>query len=110
MHLDGCPHACGQHFVGDIGIQGTTRRGDDGKIMAYDIFLRGGLGKEAEIGLPLARRVPTEELDAYVERLVERHLEERQKGESFQAFCRRHTDEDLLAIMEGSTWRERLSG
>jgi len=110
VHLDGCPHACGQHFVGDIGIQGTTRRGEDGKIMAYDIFLRGGLGQEAEIGLPLARRVPTEALDGYVERLVERYLEARREGESLQAFCRRHTDEELLAIMEGSTWREQLSG
>ncbi|MDW8028280.1 MAG: hypothetical protein RMK94_07820, partial [Armatimonadota bacterium] len=24
IHLDGCPHACGQHWVGDIGLQGTT--------------------------------------------------------------------------------------
>lgn len=110
VHLDGCPHACGQHFVGDIGVQGTTRRTEDGKIMAYDIFLRGALGREAEIGKPLARRVPTDDLDAYVERLVERYLRERDEGESLQAFCRRHTDEELLATMEGSAWQERSIG
>ena len=29
LHLDGCPHACAQHWVGDLGFQGTTvaRRG-----------------------------------------------------------------------------------
>ena len=26
LHLDGCPHACAQHWVGDIGFQGTTVR------------------------------------------------------------------------------------
>ncbi len=110
IHLDGCPHACGQHFVGDIGIQGTTRRDEDGKIMAYDIYLRGGLGKEVALGTPLARRVPTGELDAYVERLVGWYLKERADGESLQAFCNRHSDEEILAVMEGSAWQERLSG
>ena len=45
LHLDGCPHACAQHWVGDLGFQGTTARDEDGKRrQAYDIFLRGGLG------------------------------------------------------------------
>lgn len=101
IHLDGCPHACGQHFIGDIGIQGTTKRTDDGKVQAYDIFLRGGTGKEAAIGLPLARRVATDQLDGYVERIVGHYLNVRQTGESFQVFCRERSDEELLGIMEG---------
>ena len=31
MHLDGCPHACAHHWVGDIGFQGTTVRDEEGK-------------------------------------------------------------------------------
>ncbi|MEZ5098229.1 MAG: phosphoadenylyl-sulfate reductase [Thermoleophilia bacterium] len=30
LQLDGCPHACGQHWIADIGFQGTTARDDDG--------------------------------------------------------------------------------
>ena len=30
LHLDGCPHACGQHWVGDLGFQGTTARDEEG--------------------------------------------------------------------------------
>ena len=30
LHLDGCPHACAQHWVGDIGFQGTTARDEAG--------------------------------------------------------------------------------
>ena len=46
LHLDGCPHACAQHWVGDIGLQGTTVRDAEGRRHeAYDIFLRGALGR-----------------------------------------------------------------
>jgi len=101
LHLDGCPHACGQHFIGDIGFQGTTKRGEDGKIQAYDIFLRGGVGRNAAIGKPVLRRVSTEDLDVYVERLVAAYLENRRDGESLQAFCASREDEELVAIMAG---------
>src|SRR5438105_36752 len=62
LHLDGCPHACAHHWVGDLGFQGTTVRDEAGKRrQAYDVFLRGGLGPDAAIARPGFRRVPTEE-------------------------------------------------
>ena len=71
LHLDGCPHACAQHWVGDLGFQGTTARDDGGvRRQAYDIFVRGSLGPEPEIGRSLFRRVPTDELDGAVEGLI----------------------------------------
>src|SRR5438132_1032052 len=87
-----------------IGLQGTTARGDEAghdKLEAYEIYLRGGLGENAEIGRPLLRRVPTEEASAYVERLVAAYLNERQNGESFQAFAKRKSDEELISIGTG---------
>ena len=30
LHLDGCPHSCAQHWVGDLGFQGTTSRDEGG--------------------------------------------------------------------------------
>src|ERR671931_445533 len=72
LQLDGCPHACGQHWVADLGFQGTTARDEQGtRKQAYDIFLRGGLGPGAAIGRPLFRRILTEELDAAVEGLIQ---------------------------------------
>src|SRR5207244_11238501 len=96
LHLDGCPHACAQHWVGDIGFQGTTARDDEGRRrQAYDVFLRGGLGAGAAIARPVFRRVPTEELDAAVEGLVAGWLAARSPDESFRAFCDRSTDDEL---------------
>jgi len=104
LGVDGCPHSCAHHWVSDIGLQGTTARGDEAghdKLEAYEIYLRGGLGENAEIGRPLLRRVPTEEAPAYVERLIAAYLSERQDGESFQSFAKRKSDEELITIGTG---------
>ncbi|HEV7662950.1 MAG TPA: nitrite/sulfite reductase [Chloroflexota bacterium] len=108
LGVDGCPHACAHHWVTDIGLQGTTARGDEAghdKLEAYEIYLRGGLGANAEIGRPLLRRVPTAEAADYVERLVAAYLAERTNGETFQAFAKRKSDDELIAIGAGPAAR-----
>jgi sulfite reductase beta subunit-like hemoprotein len=108
LQLDGCPHACAQHWVGDIGFQGTTARDDEGKRrQAYDVFVRGGLGVGAAVGQPLFRRVPTEELDATVEGLVRGWLGGRTEGERFPAFATRLTDDELGALAGREPARKR---
>jgi ferredoxin-nitrite reductase len=103
LGVDGCPHACAHHWVSDIGLQGTTLRGDaeSGKLEAYEIYLRGGLGERAAIGRPVLRRVPEDQAPAYVERLVAAYLADRQSGETFQSFAQRKTDEELIALASG---------
>jgi sulfite reductase beta subunit-like hemoprotein len=110
LHLDGCPHACAQHWVGDLGFQGTTARDDEGaRRQAYDIFVRGGLGMDAAIGRPLFRRVRSEELDVAVEGLVGGWVQQRRGGESFAAYATRLSDDELgdLAGVEPARRRER---
>jgi sulfite reductase beta subunit-like hemoprotein len=104
LGVDGCPHSCAHHWVTDIGLQGTTARGDasSGKLEAYEVYLRGGLGEQAEIGRPLLRRIPAEQAAETVERLVAAYLDERSDGESFQSFAKRKSDEELVAIGTGT--------
>jgi ferredoxin-nitrite reductase len=101
VYLDGCPHACGQHWVGDLGFQGTTKNSETGKITSYDIIVRGKLGPEAAIGRPLLRRVPSTEVNNQVERLVGAWIDQRQEGEELPTFFRRLADEEILAIAAG---------
>jgi ferredoxin-nitrite reductase len=110
LHLDGCPHACAHHWVGDIGFQGTTVRDEAGKRrQAYDVFLRGGLGPQAAIARPVFRRVPTEELDETVDRLISGWLTVRRTDEDFRTFCDRTSDDELgtLAGREPARPREK---
>ncbi len=99
MHLDGCPHACAQHWVGDLGFQGTTVRDEGGKRhQAYDIYLRGSLDRPAAIARPVFRRVPTDELDDAVVGLVRGWVDARGDGETFRSFCDRTTDDELASL------------
>ncbi|HUX88347.1 MAG TPA: nitrite/sulfite reductase [Chloroflexota bacterium] len=103
VHVDGCPHACAHHWTGDIGLQGTTarERATDGeKIQAYEIYLRGGLGPDAEIGKAVLRRVPSDQAKFYVERLIRGFLDQRQPGERFRDFCRRLSDDQLSTLAQ----------
>ncbi len=100
IHLDGCPHACAHHWTGDIGLQGTTlreRTAGGEKQEGYDIYLRGGQGVRAAIGLPVVKRVPGDQVNQHVERLVRFWIAGRQDGEDFRAFTDRKGDDELVA-------------
>ncbi len=114
LKMDGCPNACGQHWMGNLGLQGTTARSESGdKIDAYDITLRGGLGSNVKIGKTLLRKIPTDEVTEVIVRLIKVWLGKRRNLEnggsngspdtdetlySFQDFCCELTDQQIRAI------------
>ena len=108
IHMDGCPHACAQHWVGEIGLQGTTARIEetDERVEAYDLTVGGGLGTRTAVGRRLMRRVPTGEIELVLERLVGGWLAERaNRGEAsftFGDYSNQHTDDELVALATGS--------
>jgi sulfite reductase beta subunit-like hemoprotein len=109
LHLDGCPHACAQHWVGDLGFQATTGKDADGnRISAYDIFVRGSLGPEPEIGGSLFRRVANDRIEPAVEGLIRGWLGGRSEGETFTAFQRRLSDDELGALAGLEPARKRV--
>jgi sulfite reductase beta subunit-like hemoprotein/molybdopterin converting factor small subunit len=108
IFMDGCPHACAHHWVGDIGLQGTTTKLDDGqRVEAYDVALRGGLGPDAAIGTPLLRRVPSTELNGTLDNLIGPWVEARRARNgggaayTFRRFLDDHTDDQLRALALG---------
>jgi len=106
INLDGCPHACGHHWIGDIGLMGTTARTEDGeKIPAYDIILRGGRHELAAIGKPVGRRIPADDVKFALERLIRAYQKEKLTEDSsfsFQKFCIKNDDLNLQKIMDGT--------
>ena len=108
IHMDGCPHACAQHWVGEIGLQGTTTRidGSDERVEAYDLTVGGGLGTRTAIGRRLLRRVPTGDIVEVLANLVGAWITERsaqdQVSWTFGDFCSAHQDDELIAIGLGT--------
>ncbi len=106
VHMDGCPHACAHHWVADIGLQGTTATDPlTGKrSQAYNLRLRGRLGADAAIGIPLLRRIPEDQITEVVCRLVGAWLEEKAAhpdGRSFADFLAGRDDDQLRTICAG---------
>ena len=97
LHLDGCPHACAQHWVGDLGFQGTTVRDENGKRRAGLRHLparRRSTGRRRSRGRSsgACRR---EELDDAVSASSRAGSPARAEGETFRSFCDRTTDDEL---------------
>jgi len=100
IHLTGCPNSCAQHYIGDIGLMGTTT--PDGA-EAYYVVVGGGSDHDKGIGRPLCGPVPATELNDTVERVVAHFLARRAPGATFLEFVRGLSDEELPSLVDSAT-------
>jgi sulfite reductase (ferredoxin) len=101
IHVTGCPNSCGQHWIADIGLEGKKVKLDGRLVDAYYFCIGGAAGGHAAIARPVGYRVPATGVAAAIERLIRAYLGARRAGETFRAFCARHRDEDLRALLGG---------
>ena len=100
INLNGCPNGCGQHHIGDIGLQGCVVKLPGGdKVDGYDISLGGRLGRDAKFVRPIWRKVPATDIPLALENLLNGYLNERADDEDFPSFVDRASDEELGALM-----------
>ena len=62
LHWSGCPHACGLHYIGDIGFQAQRVRIGAEIVDAADVFVGGRLGSEPRLATKVMDSVPLSEL------------------------------------------------
>ena len=86
IRISGCPNSCGQHWIGDIGFYGNSRK-IDGKEVPYYLMLLGG--GQHEFGLAI-QSLPARLAPVAVERVLDHYQANRQDGESFRAYVMRH--------------------
>ena len=90
IKISGCPNACGQHQVGDIGMTGLMVTGKDGvERPHYSLRVGGGCGEGARVGARISGRIPEEQTPAVVAAIARYFLKERGAGESFRDFVAR---------------------
>ena len=87
IHLNGCPNACARTQVADIGLKGQIVTDADGdQVEGFQVHLGGGLGLDAGFGRKLrGLKVTSAELGEYVERLVRRFDEQRDRRRAVRA-------------------------
>ncbi|MDB4961977.1 MAG: Sulfite reductase hemoprotein beta-component [Myxococcales bacterium] len=71
IKISGCINACGHHHVGNIGILGIDKRGEE----FYQLMLGGSPGNDASIGKILGRALAQNEIVDAVEKVLGRYLE-----------------------------------
>ena len=86
LHVTGCNHSCAQHYVGDIGLMGVKVGGEDG----YQVVIGGGADQDRGVARELISAVKFSALGPKLESLFTQYTAQRETGESFLSFTRRH--------------------
>jgi sulfite reductase (NADPH) hemoprotein beta-component len=85
INISGCMNACGHHHVGNIGILGVDKKGEE----FYQISLGGHAGNDASIGEIIGPSISRSEVPDVIARILEAHVELRLPEESFLHCFRR---------------------
>jgi ferredoxin-nitrite reductase len=96
IHFTGCPHSCAQHYCGDIGFLGAKLAGGD---EGYHVVLGGGMDKEQGIAREIFRGVSAKEIPGLVEKILRTYDQDKQSGETFVEWSRRHTVGQLQEML-----------
>lgn len=79
LNISGCMNACGHHHVGNIGILGVDKKGEE----YYQITLGGNSDHDASIGDILGPSFPAEKIPDVLEEILNTYLDLRHEQESF---------------------------
>jgi sulfite reductase (NADPH) hemoprotein beta-component len=99
LNISGCMNACGHHHVGNIGILGVDKRGQE----YFQLTLGGCSDESASLGDRLGPALPQSEVPGAIEAIVETYLGLREDGERFLDTYRRVGLEPFKqAVYEGA--------
>lgn len=90
LNISGCMNACGHHHIGNIGILGVDKKGEE----FYQVSLGGNSGGnesfgEASLGKILGPSFPREKMPEVVRTVLGVYTDNRAEGESFIETYRR---------------------
>jgi sulfite reductase (NADPH) hemoprotein beta-component len=79
LNISGCMNACGHHHVGNIGVLGVDKRGQE----FYQVSLGGDSGKNAAIGKILGPSFARDEMPSVISKIIDVFVENRNEDELF---------------------------
>jgi sulfite reductase (ferredoxin) len=104
LYVTGCPNACGQHWIADIGLQGVLMAdasNGGAQVEGFDVFVGGGVGVGASFARRVGYRATATEVPSALERLCRAFTEDRTDGESFRTWTARVGDTRVKAALAG---------
>jgi sulfite reductase (ferredoxin) len=106
LNVAGCPNACGQHWIADIGIEGKKVKQDGAMVDAYYFCVGGSVGEFAAIARPVGYRCAAREVPEAIERLLRSYQTVREPEENLRKFLARHTNTQIRELLAGAVAAE----
>jgi len=98
VNISGCMNACGHHHVGNIGVLGVDKKGQE----FYQVSVGGDASERTQLARILGPAFPAEEIPQAIDRLVQCFKEHRAPRETFiQTFNRIGIDAFKVAAYPG---------
>lgn len=101
LHVAGCPNACGQHWIADIGLEGKKIKDRGELVDAYYFCLGGAVGEHQQIARQIGFRCSAREVPEAIERLLRQYLAAREPHENLRAYFARFSNDELRAQLAG---------
>lgn len=79
LNISGCVNACGHHHIGNIGILGLDKNGEE----YFQVTIGGDQGKDSALGRVIGRALKADEVPDAIERLLSVYLKFRELDETF---------------------------
>ena len=79
LNISGCMNACGHHHVGNIGILGVDKKGEE----FYQVTLGGSSDRQAAIGKVLGPSFAQEAMPEVIDKILQVYLSKREGNEHF---------------------------
>ena len=99
INISGCMNACGHHHVGNIGILGVDKRGQE----FFQLTLGGSSDEHASLGDRVGPGLPQADVPAAIERIIDVYLDRRDDGERFLDTYRRLGMDPFRKAVYGDT-------
>lgn len=79
LNISGCMNSCGHHHIGNIGILGVDKNGEEW----YQVTLGGRQGNDASIGKVIGKSFYAEDVPTVVTKILEVYVNNRHEDEAF---------------------------
>ncbi len=79
LNISGCMNACSHHHIGNIGILGVDKKGQE----FYQVSLGGEIGLNTQLGQVLGPSFAQQEIPEVIEQIIKVYLEQRYSDELF---------------------------
>ena len=79
LNISGCMNACGHHHIGNIGILGVDKKGEE----FYQVSMGGEAGRNASLGQILGPSFAQDDMADVIEKIIKVYVEQRSEDERF---------------------------